>query len=510
MKDTEIRLRLSQGEDSATQFKRGSIGVAKLAAELVAFTNAAGGVIFFGVDDDGTICGLTKADAKSLDGEISNAANENVRPAVYPRTEFHTIDDKLILAVIVPEGVSKPYADKTGAFWVKSGPDKRRVTAREELQRMLQASLLIHADELPMAGSSAKDIDIHHFGEFLERNYRIPLSDVLEPGKVDIPQMLSNLGFAAGAQLTLAGVMLFAKTPQRFAPVKVVKCVAFVGNSIAGTRYRDSEDFHGTLRDMYRATMSFVLRNLRHEQRGQGFNSIGIPIVPEDSVSELVANMFLHRDYFVSAPWRVLMFDDRMEIHSPGCLPNHQDIAKIKAGVSVARNPIIFTFATKEIPYRGIGSGIKRAIELYPHIEFVNNVDANEFVAIIRYEAALADGGGVNTSCDAKNTPREVKTSVSVELQESSQKSSQESVLKEEKPQKSSQKGSQGSALKSSQKILNLFLANPMLTTQAVAVSLGVSRRAVAKSIAGLQSSGRLRRVGPDKGGYWEVLEDGK
>ena len=145
------------------------------------------------------------------------------------------------------------------------------------------------------------------------------------------------------------------------------------------------------------------MRNLRHEQRGQGFNSIGIPIVPEDSVSELVANMFLHRDYFVSAPWRVLMFDNRMEIHSPGCLPNHQGIEKIKAGVSVARNPIIFTFATKEIPYRGIGSGIKRAIELFPHIEFVNNVDANEFVAIIWYQPISAGRGGVNTPCKIPN-----------------------------------------------------------------------------------------------------------
>ena len=142
--------------------------------------------------------------------------------------------------------------------------------------------------------------------------------------------------------------------------------------------------------------MSFIMRNLRHEQWGQGFNSIGIPTVPEDSVSELVANMFLHRDYFVSAPWRVLMFDDRMEIHSPGCLPNHQNVDKIKAGVSVARNPIIFTFATKEIPYRGIGSGIKRAIALYPHIEFENNVDVNEFVAIIRYESVSTGREGVN------------------------------------------------------------------------------------------------------------------
>lgn len=407
MTETEIRKRLLQGEDSVTQFKRGPIGVAKLAMELVAFTNSEGGVIFFGVEDDGSVCGLSKADAKSLDAEISNASNDNVRPAVYPRTEFHTIDGKLILAVIVPEGVSKPYADKTGAFWMKVGPDKRRVTAREELQRMLQASLLVHADELPLKGTSVKDIDLYHFGEFLERNYRIPLEDVLEPGKVDIAQLLSNLGFSEGSQLTLAGVMLFAKTPQRFAPVNLVKCVSFVGDSISGTQYRDSEDFQGTIRDMYRATMSFIMRNLRHEQRDQGFNTIGMPIVPEDSISELVANMFLHRDYFVSSPWRVLMFDDRIELHSPGCLPNHQDIAKIKAGVSVVRNPIIFTFATKEIPYRGIGSGIKRAIELHPSIEFINNVEANEFVVIIRYETILDKAGGVNTPCLRVITPSE-------------------------------------------------------------------------------------------------------
>ena len=393
MTEIEIRKRILQGEDSVTQFKCGPIGVVKLAMELVAFTNSEGGVIFFGVEDDGSVCGLSKADAKSLDAEISNASNDNVRPAIYPRTEFHTIDGKLILAVIVPEGVSKPYADKTGAFWMKVGPDKRRVTAREELQRMLQASLLVHADELPLKGTSVKDIDLYHFGEFLERNYRIPLVDVLEPGKVDIAQLLSNLGFLEGAQLTLAGVMLFAKTPQRFAPVNLVKCVSFVGNCISGTQYRDSEDFKGTLRDMYRATMSFIMRNLRHEQRDQGFNTIGMPIVPEDSISELVANMFLHRDYFVSSPWRVLMFDDRIELHSPGCLPNHQDIAKIKAGVSVVRNPI--------------GSGIKRAIELYSSIEFINNVEANEFVAIIRYETILDKEEGVNTPCQGVNTPSE-------------------------------------------------------------------------------------------------------
>ena len=109
--------RIDSGEDSRTQFKREAIGVNDLAKELAAFANAEGGVI-------------------------------------------HRIGGKTVLAVIVPEGVSKPYADKHGSFWTKNGPDKRRVTAREELQRMLQKSLLIHADELPVEKTSVRDIDL--------------------------------------------------------------------------------------------------------------------------------------------------------------------------------------------------------------------------------------------------------------------------------------------------------------------------------------------------------------
>ena len=140
MTDAEVIERLAQGEDSRTQFKCGPIGIAHLSEELAAFANAQGGVIFFGVDDEGTPVGLSRSQKKTLEDELSNAANDGVRPALYPRTEFHTIGGKQVLAVFVPEGVSKPYADKKGAFWTKSGPDKRRITAREELQRLHQRS----------------------------------------------------------------------------------------------------------------------------------------------------------------------------------------------------------------------------------------------------------------------------------------------------------------------------------------------------------------------------------
>ena len=310
MTDEEIERRIAQGEDSRTQFKLGPIGVAKLAAELAAFSNA---------------------------------------------------------------------------------------TAREELQRILQKSHLLHADEVPVYGTSTKDIDLYHFGEFLERNYGISAEDVLEPGKVDIPQKLRNLGFAEDSQLTLAGLMLFGKNPQRYLRTNVVKCVAFYGNSIAGTKYRDSEDYSGTIRDLYSKTMQFILRNIHHRQGNQGFNSIGIPEVPEEALQEIVANMLLHRDYFTASPWKVLIFDDRIEIVSPGSLPNHLTIDKIKAGVSVARNPVLFTFATKEIPYRGLGSGVKRILEIVKDIEFKSDDELNLFTVIVKRNKTInSEIGGVN------------------------------------------------------------------------------------------------------------------
>lgn len=110
---------------------------------------------------------------------------------------------------------------------------------------------------------------------------------------------------------------------QRFRPQFVVKRVSFFGNDPAGTRYRDSQDFHGNLLELYKGTMSFLTRNLRWLQNGKGFNTEGDMEVPPTALEELVVNMLLHRDYFISAPWRIMIFDDCIELISPGALPNN-------------------------------------------------------------------------------------------------------------------------------------------------------------------------------------------
>jgi len=374
MTDQEVRIRIAQGEDSRTQFKVGPIGVTKLAAELAAFTNSSGGIIVFGVDDNGVVIGLERSQVKTLDSEISNASNDNVRPAVYPQTEYHTIDGKLILVVHVLEGVAKPYSDKTGCFWVKAGPDKRRVTAREELQRILQKSSLLCADEMPVSGSSWDDLNLSHVVAFLDNNYGIHQSESLADDGLVAKKVLGNLGLINNGVLTLAGLLLFGRNPQRFRRVDVVKCVRFPGNDLSDVSYLDSQDFSGTIQEMYRDTMAFLDRSMRHEQAGQDFNSIGMPPVPMLALEEYVVNMLLHRDYFVSSAWKVFVFQNRIELISPGSLPDNLTIEQMTSGVSVPRNAVLFSLAIKDgIPYRGIGSGVSRAVRLHPDVDFVND-----------------------------------------------------------------------------------------------------------------------------------------
>jgi predicted HTH transcriptional regulator len=274
-------------------------------------------------------------------------------------------------------------ADNNGVFWMKSGSDKRRVTSHEEIQRMLQGVGLVHADEVPVESTTSRDLNLDHLGAFFAKQYGEPLEVALKRDRISIDRLLSNLGLAREAHLNLAGLLLFGSRPQRHRPAFVVKAVSFVGNDPAGDKYRDSEDIGGCLRDLHKGTMSFLTRNLRRLQGEKGFNTEGDLEVPVPALEELVVNMLLHRDYFITAPWRVMIFDSRVELISPGALPNNLTNENIRNGVSVMRNPLIASFGTKELPYRGLGTGIRRALAAVPDLELESDRNGNLFTARI-------------------------------------------------------------------------------------------------------------------------------
>jgi ATP-dependent DNA helicase RecG len=389
MEAIELIELIGRGEDSRTQFKKTITNPASVAGEIVAFSNSKGGRIVIGVNDQGTVVGLSVDDIRRINLLISSTATDHVRPSVNPTTENISIGGLVVMVVSVQEGISKPYADNNGVFWVKSGADKRRVTSREEIQRMLQSADLIHADELPIDGTTTSDIDLEHFSEFFEKQFGDPLDKTLDRDGLSLGHLMNNLGLARETKLNLAGLMIFGRNPQRYRPAYVVKAVAFIGNDPAGSKYRDSQDINGCLRDLHKEMMSFLTRNLRQVQGKKGFNSEGDLEVPLIALEEIVVNMLLHRDYFISAPWRIMLFDNRIELISPGSLPNNLTIENIRNGVSIIRNPLIASFATKELPYRGIGTGIRRALALVPELQLESDYDRNLFTVTIPRESNL-------------------------------------------------------------------------------------------------------------------------
>ena len=387
MEAIEILQRISLGEDSSTEFKREPIPPVKLAEEMVAFLNAHGGMIFFGVADDGTIVGLSEDQIRNLNSSFSSACSDHVRPACYPETHLcrlgEGLEERTVMVVVVPEGISKPYSDKGGRYWIRSGPDKRTIQEREQLQRLMQESRLIFADELPVERTNHDDLNFDSLNAYLQKDRHVSLADIQDNDSLSLDQVLENLNLMRDGELTLAALMMFGKNPQKFRPAFCVKAVSFVGNDITGSAYRDSEDMVGNLEQLYQKVMSFLTRNLHHVQGDSGFNSLGALEIPDSVLEELVVNMLLHRNYFISASWRVFVFDDRIELVSPGALPNHLTIENVRNGISNMRNPVLASFGTKILPYRGLGTGILRALRERPDIEFISDKDAEMFTVRI-------------------------------------------------------------------------------------------------------------------------------
>jgi ATP-dependent DNA helicase RecG len=383
METSELITILSRGEDSKHQFKENFNNINSLAAEIVAFSNSGGGKIIIGAGNEGNITGLTKQDIDRLNQLISNAASQSVNPAVNPLTENISHPDGLVMVVTINDGINKPYMDNNGSIWVKSGADKRKVTSREEIQRLFQSAGLIHGDEMPANGITVADLDNQFFSDFMKKEYDEDIANQ----ESSLPQLLENMNLAKAHVLNITGALIFSRKPQNRLPAFIVKAVSYPGNEIDESKYLDSRDITGKMSDIYQQTISFIDANLRHVQGNKGINSAGEIAIPRIVFEELIVNALIHRDYFISAPIRIFIFSNRIEIISPGHLPNNLTIENIKNGVSNMRNPILASFATKILPYRGLGSGIRRALREYSLIDFFDEKENNLFKVVVKIDA---------------------------------------------------------------------------------------------------------------------------
>ena len=381
MQVPEILEIIQQGESSKVQFKEKLPHADSLAHELIAFSNSKGGIIIIGINDKtGSVNGLTFSEIQDYNQKLVNTASQSVFPPVIIDTEVLTVSGNNIMIVTVTEGISKPYKDRLGTIYLKNGSDKRRVTSNDEIARLLQSSGSMFADEIPVLGTSKADVNLNVYENFLKRKFKNTLEDL----GIDLSKSLENLGLLKSGQLTLAGLLLFSEKRSIIKPQFSIQCVAVNDINLHGNHFIDNEPaFDGTLNEVYLKAFGFIDRNMKKIQSGNSFNSPAVWEIPQEVFEEVLVNALIHRDYFVQSTIKVFIFSDRIEIVSPGKLPNSLTIENIANGISVARNPVLQSLAQYILPYKGLGTGVGRAISAYPKIQFVNDVNTEQFKVII-------------------------------------------------------------------------------------------------------------------------------
>ena len=377
MTDAELKKIILQGETSKVQFKELLDNQNSIAAEMIAFANTKGGLLLFGVKDKtGEVVGLDYVQLQNTGTRLAIIASDFVFPEVYITTETVEVDGRNVLCVEVEEGTNKPYKDKNGTIWTKQAGDKRRVLDNHEQLRLFQQSKITFVDEMPVPDTSIEDVNEEKVSDYLRR---------INAKNLDLPKeiLLKNMNVLKDGKLTIGGLLFFAKNPQQFRPSFSIEAIAFYGNEIAGREYRDFRNIKGTIPEMYYEAICFFKTNLRHTQQGQSFNSLGILEISTDTLEEMVRNALIHRDLTRNTPVRLMIFDDRVEIISPGALPNSLTVDNIKMGTVVQRNPMLSTFGSRLTTYRGLGTGIRRVLADHPDTQLINDTDCMEFKVII-------------------------------------------------------------------------------------------------------------------------------
>lgn len=291
----------------------------------------------------------------------------------------------------------------------------------------------------------------------------------------------------------------------------MVKAVSFFGNELAGTQYRDTKEILGNMPQVYDKSMAFLKANLHNVQEpGASFNTLGKLEIAEDVLEEVLQNALVHRDLLRSAPIRIFIFDNRVEIVSPGALAGGLTVDDIRNGKTYQRNPYMATFATNALHYRGIGSGIVRILAENPSIELDNDVEGKEFKVII-WRTIQKDE--VTTQKDLDTIQKsEITTQKSENTIHKSQNTIQKNDFTIQKGENTTQKNDstiQKELDSSQQKVLNFFSEHPYATIEEAVNTIGSLSLGGVKFVIGkLQQKGLLKRIGGRKQGEWQVITE--
>ena len=377
MNKAELIELILNGENSGVEFKRDDVANHRIAQELVALLNLEGGTVLLGVEDDGSITGASR---ENLEEWVVELCRLKIDQPIIPFISWvkNAEPGRDVLAIRVPIGPDKPYArvhNGRTTYFIRVGSTSRE-ESRGELQRMFQASGNLHYGVKPVPGAGFDGLDYRRLRDYLVNvlGGQVPADDdsaAWETLLRNIDLMIVSAGLPVA---TIDGMLLFGRTPNRFLPQSGIRAVCFTGTE-PDYATRTDEDLRGPIVPLRASNgeivepgvvdqaWDFVRRNTAPTAHLESARKIQSWEYPESVIREVVVNALVHRDYsIVGTDIMLAIFSDRLEITSPGRLPNTITTDGMKAGARYARNQTLVNIMRDYGYADAIGMGVRNKI----------------------------------------------------------------------------------------------------------------------------------------------------
>ena len=358
MRKAELMELLANGENSTVEFKRDDVRPEQIAKEIVALANFRGGHLILGVEDDGSISGITRAHNEEWVMEI---ISQKIHPLLLPSYEKIKFDNDMYVAVIsMPPGPSKPYVMRHNGhedIYIRVGSTSR-IATREQQMRLFEIGGMLHTELLPVPRTDINCLDLVRIENYLKDIVHDP---EIPQSQSEWNDRLKNMGFLTETHgltyCTIAGLVLFGKSPRTFLRQYGIRIIVYptleksyktlfektldsplVGRIDSTGQTKKIID-KGIIDLFVEATDPYI--SFRSEVVEPDLSRSKYNAYPLEAIRESILNALVHRDWTRSIEIEINIYPDRMEIVSPGALPNSMSVEKMKAGQRSPRNPII-------------------------------------------------------------------------------------------------------------------------------------------------------------------------
>jgi len=354
---------LSSPESKTLEFKETMPTPLAIAKTACAFSNAGGGTILIGVEDKNkTITGIDEQEIHILEEKIANIVYTIVEPTPSNHITIHNVDGKLILKIDVFPGSLKPYHLKSkgeleGTF-IRVGSTNRKADI-ETIEELRRQRMNINFDETSVIDASLEDLHTRNIEFYLKKREEVRDIPRVEPHTKFLIKIKAIQQQNGSIHPTAAGILLFSSEPEKYIPGAIIKCARFKGTEM--DEFLDQKIIKGSLFLQIEETIAFFKKNVKRGAKIEGIYRKEEYEYPETAIREAVVNAICHRDYSrKGADIKFAIFDDRIEITSPGGLLPQISLSDLGTGVSELRNKIIGRIFNETGLIEGWGTGIRR------------------------------------------------------------------------------------------------------------------------------------------------------